>query len=229
MDALDLVYALAGVAVGAVAMAAIVEAKARGAGAGPVAKTKLTTGWRIAELDKPLVVARDVEAEVPAGARVLASGEVAASAYAAATVRQVAHTPAEFAVDDAGTKALLFLGGVRPDATALVTVDPELVGRLVQQAKSLWDQSEPYVERRGLAEVASRAGLLVETQGTVQDVLPYQGAYLLRLEDAGQILGVRVDKEPSELRGQRVLVRGRMAKDATGYPLLHANDLRRIH
>ena len=106
--------------------------------------------------------------------------------------------------------------------------DAQLVARLAAEASSLWDRGEPYVERRGLADAAARAGVAVETQGTVLDVLPDQGAFLMRLEDAGQVLGVRVEREPSELKGQRVLVRGQMAKDKGGYPVLVASDLRRL-
>lgn len=227
MDALDLVYALAGVVVGAVGVAVLVEARSKG-GAAPSPMAKLTTTWRIAELDQPMVVARDLEVELPPGARVLASGQVDAAAYANCEVRQVPHVATEFALDAKRSKALLFLGGVQPGATALVVVDPDLLARLDAEARSLWERSEPYVEKRSLAQLAGRSGLVVETQGNVQDVLPYQGSFLLRLEDDGHILGVQVEKEPSELRGARILVRGRLVKDRTGYPLLQASDVRRI-
>lgn len=158
----------------------------------------------------------------------MASGQVDAAVYASCNVRQVVAVTAEYAIDAKSSKALLFVGGMRDGATALVTVDPSIIERLAAEARSLWDRSEPYVERRTLAELAGRTGLLVETQGNVQDVMPYQGRFLLRLEDAGHVLGVQVEKEPSELRGSRVLVRGRLAKDRTGYAVLEASDLRRI-
>jgi hypothetical protein len=135
---------------------------------------------------------------------------------------------AEVAIDAKRGKAILFLSGVRPGALALVTVEPELVARLAADAQGLWERSNPYLERRTLAEAAAAAGLVIETQGTVQDVLPYQGHFLLRLEEAGQVLGVQVDQDAEELRGAKVLVRGRVMKDARGYPTLHASDLRRI-
>lgn len=226
MDALDLVYALAGFVVGAVAVAVLVEARTRGAG--PVESMKLTSTWRLAELGTPLVVARDVEAEVPAGTRVVASGTVAADVFATADVRQVPHVAAEYAVDQGRRRVLLFLGGVRPGAQAILSVDPTVVSRLEAEAKALWERADPYVERRALSDAAGRHGLVVETQGVVQDVIPYNGAFLLRLEEGGQVLGVQVDKEPSELRGERVVVRGKMQKDKGGYPMLKATDLRRL-
>jgi hypothetical protein len=189
---------------------------------------KLTSTWSLAELGTPLVVARDVEADVPAGSRVVASGTVATEAFATAEVRQVPHVAAEYAVDPARRRVLLFLGGVRPGAQAILSADPTVVARFEAEATAMWERAEPYVERRALSDAAGRHGIVVETQGTVQDILPYQGAFLLRLEDAGHVLGVRVEKEPSELRGERVVVRGKMQKDKGGYPVLMASDLRRM-
>ncbi len=189
---------------------------------------RLTANWSLAELGDPIVVARDVEAEVPAGARVVASGQVAPEVFAAAQVRQVPAVTAEYAVAPGSGRALLFLGGVRPGAQALLATDQATVTRLEAEATALWERAEPYVERRELADAARRPGLVVETQGLVQDVLPYQGAWLLRLEDQGAALGVRVEREPAELKGARVVVRGRMAKDKGGYPVLLATDLRRL-
>jgi hypothetical protein len=211
------------------ALVAILAARLRASstpGASP--GLKLTSTWRLSELGSPLVVARDVEAGVPPGTRIVASGQVAPEAFAVAQVRQVPAVTAEYAVDAAGKRALLFLGGVRPGSQAMPCADADLVARLAAEATALWERAEPYVERRALADAASRQGLAVETQGTVLDVLPYQGAFLLRLEDNGQVLGVRVEREPSELKGQRVVVRGHVAKDKGGYPVLVASDLRRL-
>lgn len=194
----------------------------------PAVPLRLTSTWRLSELGAPLVVARDVEAEVPAGSRVVASGQAAPEAIAAAQVRQVPAVTAEYAVAPGSGRALLFLGGVRAGSQAIVADDPAVVARLEAEATALWEKATPYVERRALAEAAGRAGVDVETQGTVLDVLPYQGSYLLRLEDHGSVLGVQVAREPSELKGARVLVRGRMGKDKGGYPVLVASDLRRL-
>ena len=192
------------------------------------APMRLTSTWRLAELGNPLVVARDVEADVPAGSRVVVSGQAAPEAVAAAQVRQVPAVSAEYAVAPGSGRALLFLGGVRAGAQAIVADDPAVVARLEAEATALWEKATPYVERRALADAAGRAGVDVETQGTVLDVLPYQGAFLLRLEDQGAVLGVQVGREPSELKGARVVVRGRMGKDKGGYPVLLASDLRRL-
>lgn len=220
--------ALAVLAGGAGATVATAWARLRAPAATPSRRERLTSTWRLSELGTPIVVARDVDVEAPKGARIVASGQVAAQAFADAQVRQVPAVTAEYALSDDGRRGLLFLGGLRPGAQAMPIDDAQLVARLAAEASSLWDRGEPYVERRGLADAAARAGVAVETQGTVLDVLPYQGAFLMRLEDAGQVLGVRVEREPSELKGQRVLVRGQMAKDKGGYPVLVASDLRRL-
>lgn len=225
MDAFDLLYAVAGFVVGAVAVAVLVESRGRRT---TPAAAKLTTSWNLGELGRPLVIARDVEADVPAGSRVVASGQVGPEVFAACEVRQVPHVSAEYAVDDGRKRILLFLGGVRPGAQAMLSVDPDLVARLQAEATALWERADPYVERRSLQDAAGRHGLVVEVQGTVQEVLPYHGAFLLRLEDHGQVLGVQVDAEPSGLKGERIVVRGKMLKDRSGYPLLKANDVRRM-
>jgi hypothetical protein len=227
MDAINLVYAIAGFVVGAVAVAVMVETRMRRASQS--SGVKLTQGWRLAELRDPIVVAHDVlEVEVPAGARVAADGMVSPQAFAAAQVRQVPSVPAEFAIDAQGTRALVFVGGLRQGSWALLTVDPAILARLSAEAKAAWDRGDPYVERRSVAELPGRNGVTVETQGVVQDVLPYHGRHLMRLEDGGHVVGVVMEKDPSELRQARILVRGRVEKDRTGYTLLAAYDVRRM-
>ncbi len=228
MDANDLLYAMAGFVVGATVVAILFEAMARGRSK-PGETVKLTAGWRLSELQDPIIVARDLlDVEVPQGARIVSSGLVGAAAFGRGQVRQVPAVPAEFALDAKRGKALLFLGGIESGSLALLSVDPALLARLNAEATGLWERGDPYVERRSIAELAGRSGIVVETQGTVQDVLPYQGRFLLRLEDAGHVVGVQVDKDPADLRSERVLVRGKLVKDRTGYPLLEAFDLRRI-
>lgn len=225
MDASVALVALASIALGAAGATAYWRSRPVPQ---PATDLRLTATWRLSELGAPLVVARDVDVEVPVGARVVVSGQVGAAAFEAAQVRQVPAVTAEYAVDGDRGRALLFLGGLRPGAQAMLTTDKAAVARLAAQASALWERAEPYVERHPLADAAGRAGLVVETQGTVLDVLPYQGAFLLRLEDQGAVLGVQVDREPAELKGQRIVVRGRVGKDKGGYPVLVANDVRRL-
>src|SRR5262249_30242393 len=136
--------------VGAVGGAALVSLlrQLRFAPAPPATRVKLTASWRLSELDAVLLAARDVEAEVPAGAQGVASGRVHPDAFAVAEARQVPDVTAEVAVDASRGKAILFLAGVRPGALALVTTDRELVQRLAADAQGLWERSKPYVEQR---------------------------------------------------------------------------------
>lgn len=189
---------------------------------------KLTSSWRLSELQASTIVARDVEVEIPADATVIVAGQVEAQALASAKVLQVAAVAGEFALDATNSRALLFLGGVREGALALSSTDAALIQRLRAEATSLAQHGAPYFERRTVGQLAGRVGIEIETQGTVQDVLPYHGAFLLRLEDQGHALGVQLEKEPTELKGARVLVRGRLTKDKGGYPVLQASELRRI-
>lgn len=187
----------------------------------------MTATWSLAELARPLVVARDVDVEVPAGARLVVAGTVTGQAYAAAQVRQVPDVPGEYALDAARGKALLFLGGVRSGTLALASRDAVLVARLAAEAEALWQRGAPYVEALPLADAARRLGVPLAVQGLVTEVLPRQGAFLMRLEDQGQSLGVRVQVDASELKGQRILVQGQMQRDG-GYPVLVASDVRRL-
>lgn len=194
----------------------------------PAAPTdRVTSTWSLAELGAPLVVARDLDVEVPLGARVVVAGTIAPEAVAAAQVRQVPYVSGEFAVNPAKGQALLFFGGVRSGSMALPTRDQALVQRLAAEAEALWQRSEPYVERCTLGEAARREGVVVEVQGVVADVVARHGAYLIRLEEQGQALGVRVQVDAQELKGQRILVRGPMQREG-GYPILVASDVRRM-
>lgn len=195
--------------------------------AGAPAEERLTSTWSLSELSDPLVVARDIDVMVPAGARVLVSGTVTAQAYAAAQVRQLPEVAGDYAVDAQRRKVLLLLGGARANSLALASRDPALVARLAAEAEALWQRAEPYVESRSLADATSRTGLPIAVQGVVTEVIQRQGAFLIRLEEQGQALGVRVQADATELKGQRILVRGSVQREG-GYVVLVASDVRRL-
>ena len=190
---------------------------------------RLTTGWRLSELGTPLVVAQDVDAlQVPDGTRILASGLVDPQVQAQAQVQAVPSVRAQFALDGERRRALLFLGGVADGTMAAMTSDPDLVARLDAEAKRLASRAEGYVERRRVADLAGRQGVLVEVDGVAQDVLPYQDGFMIRLEDQGAIVGVVVQKDATELAGERLRVLGRLEKDRSGYTVIQAHELRRL-
>jgi hypothetical protein len=122
----------------------------------------------------------------------------------------------------------LFLAGLQPAGMALWTVDAELISRLESEATSLWERANPYVERVAVSRLAGAAGAMIETEGLVHDVLPYQGRHLLRLQDEGHIVGVLVDRDPTELKSHRILVRGKLVRDKGGFLVIEAADLRRV-
>jgi hypothetical protein len=51
---------------------------------------------------------------------------------------------------------------------------------------------------------------------------------MIRLEDSGHIMGVLVDKNPENLREERIQVKGKLQRDQTGYAVIVAEDIRRI-
>jgi len=227
--AVDLLALVIGFVVGGLAVGIAVEVMGRGR-AQERRTTKLTTGWRIRELQDPVLVARDVlEVDVPEGTRIYASGVVEPGLFRTCKVQQVPPVRAEFAFDEKQGRALLFLAGVRPGALGLLTVDPEIVSRLGTEARTLMDRAGDYVERLVLSEVPGRNGIVVETQGDVQDVLPFRERFMIRLQDGDAVLGVLVDKDPSGLREQRIQVRGRVDRDRTGYAVIEASDIRVVH
>ncbi|MGB1586118.1 MAG: hypothetical protein ACPHID_03635 [Thermoplasmatota archaeon] len=197
----------------------------------PAAKRNitLTTGWRLSELGKPLVVADDVgDLDIPAGTRILAAGLVDPAVQGQAQVEAIPSVRAQFALDEDRRRALLFLGGVQRGTMAALTTDTDLVSRLDAEAKRMASRAETYVERRRIQELAGRHGVLVEVDGVAQDVLPYQEGFMIRLEDQGHIIGVLVQKDASELAGDRLRVLGRLEKDRSGYTVIQATDVRRI-
>jgi hypothetical protein len=225
---LDLLSAIVGFAVGAIVTVVVVEATARQR-ATKGAATKLTAGWRLTELADPMIVCHDLpEQPVPQGARIAASGAVAPSVAETCEVRQVPPVRAEFALDRKNRRALLFMAGLQTNGLALWTVDPELLARLETEADHLWERASPYVERVAVGRLAGAAGAMVETEGVVQDALQFQGRHLLRLQDEGHIVGVVVERDPAELRGHRVRVKGKLVRDKGGYLVIEAVDLRRI-
>lgn len=202
----------------------------RGAPAAPAGPSQtLTEGWRLRELGTPVVVAHDVdELDVPADATVFASGTVHPKVLASCTVHQVPPVRTAFAIDAEARRAIVFTGGVRDGSLALITTDPALVGRLETEHRTIAARAASYVERLPVAALAGKAGVTVQTLGVVQEILPYQDRFMMRLEDQGAIIGVLVDRDPESLRDERIMVEGRVEKPDNGYLVLHATDVRRL-
>jgi hypothetical protein len=193
--------------------------------AGPA--PRLTSTWRLEELDHPTVVAGDVDLHaVPPGTRLLASGHIAPDLLPRALAHRVPSVPGAFALDRDARRGLLFLGPVRDGTWALSIAQPALLQRLRAEAESLAAAATPYAERRRVADLAGPDGLPVEAEGTVLEVLPRPGAHLVRLEDDGQVAAVRAPQVPDGVVGKRVVVRGRLGRDPTGYPIVEADDVR---
>lgn len=224
--AIDVLALVIGFVVGGLAVGIVVETMGRARSA-PRASIKLTTGWRLSELQEPVLVARDVlDVQVPAGTKVYASGVVSPQIQATCRVRQVPPVRAEFALDARNDRALVFLAGVREGALGLLSVDRDMVGRLATEARTVMDRAGDYVERLRLVEVPGREGVTVETQGAVQAVLPFRERFMIRLQDGDAVVGVLVDKDPASLHEQQIQVRGRIERDRTGYPVIEATDIR---
>lgn len=220
----DVLWTLIGFLIGIVAAAIAVEFGLKKFLA-PPENSKLTTVWSLAELPAPLVAARTIHgAKVPKNARLLAGG-----AYAGERdgfdLRTSAELKGNFAVDANVPRALIFLGDIAPGTLALWTVDERLIERLRSEFNRLWGRSTDYLENVAIADVPKKANLSVRTEGTVQDVVPYRGNYLLRLTDHGETVGVLVE-EPLAMNGKRVAVTGIVRASSSGYPLIEAVEVR---
>lgn len=225
---MDLLWLVIGFVLGGIAVGVVVEVTGRGRAKVPE-QHKLTTAWRLTELQEPVLVAQDVlDVEIPEGTTILASGLIDPQVQARCKVREVPPVRAQFALDRKQRRAILFLGGIQPGSLALLTVDATLVDRLETEYKRLLDRATDYVERFSIGELGGRSGVVVETEGFVQDVLPWKQRWMMRLEDHGHIIGVAVEKDPRELKERRVRVRGRLEKDQTGYAVIEAVELRTI-
>ncbi len=224
---MDTISVFVGVLIGVVATAFAVEFGLKKLFR-PPARTKVTAAWRLDEFQAPLVVTMDPAAvEYPRGAQVVTSGSAETGGGGDRTFRRNANARANFAIDSTRDRALFFGGPVERGTLALSTTDPELVGRLRAEHRRLWETGEAYVEDLPLAQVAARIGAMVRTRGRVVEVVPYRGRHLLRLVDGDQAIGVLVDSA-LDLAGAEVVVVGRAARGASGYPLLDAEEVRRV-
>jgi len=220
----DVLWTLIGFLVGVVAAAIAVEFGLKKF-LSPPENSKLTTVWGLNELPNALIAARTINGvSPPKGARLLTAG-----AYAGARegfeLRTSKELRGNFAVDASAKRALIFLGDMAPGTLALWTVDEHLIERLRAEFNRLWGRSVDYLERVAIADVPKKANLSVLTEGTVADVVPYRGNYLLRLTDRGETVGVLIDK-PLQMAGQRVSVAGVVRSSSSGYPLIEAVEVR---
>lgn len=191
----------------------------------PPENTKITRVWSLAEIPKPLIVARAMrDVPFPKNARVVA-GQKLDGERAGFDLRSNPEAVADFAVDAEQPRALLFLGGIQKGAMALWTVDERLIDRLRAEFNRLWSRSTDYIERVNVAELPGKANHAIETEGTVQDTVPFKGQYLMRLADKGETIGVLVDQD-LHLTGKRVAIKGHVRASSSGYPLVEALEVR---
>jgi hypothetical protein len=192
----------------------------------PPPSSKLTTVWSLDELHNPEVAATQLGAglKVPVTARVVtaASAPPAMKDY---QLRRNSEVYGSFALDAKRPRALLFLGDVKPGALALWTVDEALIDRLRADFNRFWTRSTDYVERTPVGDISQKPNVTIETSGTVQDVIPYRGRFMLRLTDQGDAVGVVVDQE-LPLRGLKVVVKGIVRNSTSGYPLVEALEVK---
>lgn len=226
----DVLWLAIGIIGGAVATAIALEAMGRARAKAPSTPTvKLTSGWHLRELGAPIIVATDVlDVSVPDGCTIYASGVVDPEVLDRCEVHQVPPVRTEFAFDPERRRALVFTAGLREDTLALLSVEEGTLARLETEWRTLAGRAGEYVERLRIRDLAGKSGVTVETQGLVQDVVPWKERFMIRLEDDGHIIGVVVDKDPDALREEKVLVKGTLRKDRTGYAVIEADEIRRI-
>jgi hypothetical protein len=220
----DVLWTLIGFVTGVIAAAIAVEFGLKKF-LSPPENSKLTTVWALNELPAPLVAARTIQGITPPkNARVLSAGGFSGSreGFELRTNREL---KGNFAVDANANRALIFLGDLQPGTLALWTVDERLIERLRAEFNRLWGRSVDYVEKVQIADIPKKANLNVQTEGTVADVVPYRGNYLLRLTEHGETVGVLVDR-PLSYQGQRVAVTGIVRASSSGYPLIEALEVR---
>lgn len=220
----DVLWTLIGFLVGVVAAAIAVEFGLKKF-LSPPENSKLTTVWNLNDLPAALIAAKTIQGLTPArNARLLTAGPYTGPREGF-DMRTNPDLRGNFAVDATANRALIFLGDMAPGTLALWTVDERLIERLRAEFNRLWGRSVDYVERVVIADVPKKANLSILTEGTVADVVPYRGNYLLRLTDKGETVGVLVDR-PVSFNGQRVAVTGIVRSSSSGYPLIEALEIR---
>jgi hypothetical protein len=196
-------------------------------------KSKLTSAWNLGEVsgvDPPRIMAEDVEGvRVPDGAKVLVrSGEasLAGGVLRHGDVRMHPDVRVNFAYGD--QKALVFSGNVHSEAMAVSTANDTILSRLKSEFDRLWDESEPYVERVAIKDLAGRENVEVEVEGTVSQVMDYRGRTMIRVTDAGETVGVLAKGDDLEsLEGTTVQVRGEFRREE-GYHVIDADRIRTV-
>lgn len=222
----DLLWTSIGFVVGVAAAGIAVELGLKKLFSAPETN-KLTTAWSLAEFPTPWVAAKTVESiKIPKNTR-LVTAQTYAGARDGFDLRKNPEVAGSFAVDANLPRGLLFLGDVKPGTLALWTVDERLIERLRAEFNRHWSRSTDHVERVAVGQVSGKPNLTIQTEGTVADVIPYRGNFLMRLTDGGETVGVMVDKE-LPLRGRRVSVTGVVRASSSGYPLVEAVEVQQV-
>lgn len=187
---------------------------------------KLTSIWSLSELHAPEVVATTLSSavQVPATARIVTAANVPPPSKGV-QIRRNPEAKACFALDAKQPRALLFLGGIEPGSVALWTVDEKLIERLRSEFNRLWTRSTDYIERAKVADIADKPNVTIETTGMVQDIIPYRGRFMIRLAEAGEAVGVLVDRD-LPVRGHKITVKGIVRPSTSGYPLIEALEIK---
>jgi hypothetical protein len=220
----DVLWTLIGFVVGVVSAAIAVEFGLKKLFS-PPEHSKITQVWSLGELPTAMIAATSLNGvPAPRNSRVLVGGRYEGSRDGF-ELRTSQELRGNFAVDATAPRALLFLGDIKPGAMAIWTVDERLIDRLRAEFTRLWSRSTDFVERVSVADVPKKANLTILTEGTVADVVPYRGNYLMRLTDHGETVGVLIERQ-IPVNGKRVTVTGVVRASGSGYPLIEAVEVR---
>lgn len=199
----------------------------------PSEKAKVTALWDIRDLVEPghraAIVAEslDVAVHVPPQSKVIvpatAIHQVPDSILLSCEVRM--HPDVRMNAAMGKDRALLFSGQVAPKAHAVVTTEPTAVRRLQNDFERMWGESQPYVERATVHELAGKNGRFVDVTGRAVDVLEYRGRKMLRLtDDQAQVGVVTKQADVAQYAGTTIRVVGRMHRDG-GHAYIEADKV----
>lgn len=195
-------------------------------------RAKVTALWSLESITEPgmraAIVAENLEGmTLPANSKVVVPAasvhKVPAQILASCEVRM--HPDVRMNAAIGKDRALLFSGHVHPKAHAVVTTEHTAVRRLQNDFQRMWAESDPYVERAQVSDLAGKAGRHVDVTGKALDVLEYRGRKMLRLTDGQAQVGVVTKQgDVGAYAGAVIRVVGRMHRDG-GHAYIEADKV----
>jgi len=182
-------------------------------------KTVLARTWSTADLgtEPPRVLtASTLQVPVPAGTRLLVPPGTGVPRDMLSKLEIRIHPDALGNMAVGTHKAIMFLGPPTPTTLAVSTVDPSIVDHLQRAFDRLWSEARPYVAEATPRQLHAQEGTVVEITGKVVDVLKANKQALVRVQNPGGDVVVRMPDHAAPPTGALVRAKGTVRRGPQG-------------